>query len=986
MELVGASYRVAKPHRWTGFNLESHRRKAAAGLLRRLRDFERRGIDYRLVGHSHGGSVIWHALVASAAAGTRLKGLKGWVTVGAPFLSFAPDPVAWWRYPGLVACAGALFYISDQIAEGWQKHAQIMRNAADAGFGAQAYILLTVVLVIALVLRSASLLLGVIRHLRGLFRHSTAQAAEKTAGAWYGSSWLALWHERDEAIAGLRATLVSPARLLPRWAAPTASRVRRFASLAYDEGIARALDEFVWSVGMGRAQGADIFDQRLTRAWHCPEALSPGWACLPSPLSGKMVEAADAGAGSAVAAFRERLALAGNLDQAEQVFSSFGASLTWQELIHTGYFGQDLIARTVSNHIVSRPVVRTGDPDVDRLQEWRSARAPGPESPERRPSRPVALAVNRALTASVVTVLLAIAAFSSYRAAVFPYTDDFVVDKIAAEFTQLDFIQTKSIASLGEGMVRLAALGRLTDFRRIVDGAGDSDQRLEAVKPLARAVGRLSPDVAPFFTPDLIRHLEKDDEIRGARQNWRKRVADNPLDAFIDAVPVYPRFPLGAEVLSGVVDGKKDIPSSLLKNVLGQVFRQRAGAPGKYSDAIALLAADLYGSGHTQEADQLVENAFEWNGTDLTYCPATAIHVRRAAALESIEGVIKLSGLCRQQTVSPDYLLQGMQAAYAAGKLQTAGALLDRLESPASAAGFPTFLREALLVQIGRNRVPDAMLLLLFWNRELAGNMLVGDLDRAMEVLNQLRGMPPAKDKNDAAMISAMIAGLTDTIASSLRKSMNDPKFVADEVTLLAKDLASFLVALDRLPEAKALAEEFARRAAQKMPADSLVAALDVQRRAEESAQAGSLYLLVNERATGLRHLRDALSQIQGIPSDLRYEVACVVYRAVATTEPALARRAVNIALEQAAIEPGVERRTGMIRDLANHAASSGNARLAMSLAERVGLPALSADTYALILDRTLAEESPALHERWGFGAGSRGQPSYNLNCAMARR
>ncbi len=50
---------------WSGANSQSERLSASLDLLSYLFDLERRGQAYHLVGHSHGGSVIWEALVSA---------------------------------------------------------------------------------------------------------------------------------------------------------------------------------------------------------------------------------------------------------------------------------------------------------------------------------------------------------------------------------------------------------------------------------------------------------------------------------------------------------------------------------------------------------------------------------------------------------------------------------------------------------------------------------------------------------------------------------------------------------------------------------------------------------------------------------------------------------------------------------------------------------------------------------------------------------
>src|SRR5438105_6993814 len=78
------------PFHWSGLNSELARRRAGQALFERLLQTDQSGQRYHLVGHSHGGSVIWHALTLSAAQGKRLANLRSWCTVGTPFLTVAP--------------------------------------------------------------------------------------------------------------------------------------------------------------------------------------------------------------------------------------------------------------------------------------------------------------------------------------------------------------------------------------------------------------------------------------------------------------------------------------------------------------------------------------------------------------------------------------------------------------------------------------------------------------------------------------------------------------------------------------------------------------------------------------------------------------------------------------------------------------------------------------------------------------------------------
>jgi hypothetical protein len=91
-----------EPFHWNeGPNSELARRWAGERLLKRLKELEKSGEDYYLIGHSHGGSVIHHALLAASANGLQLKHLRNWLTIGTPFLWTKPNWLAFRRLGSL---------------------------------------------------------------------------------------------------------------------------------------------------------------------------------------------------------------------------------------------------------------------------------------------------------------------------------------------------------------------------------------------------------------------------------------------------------------------------------------------------------------------------------------------------------------------------------------------------------------------------------------------------------------------------------------------------------------------------------------------------------------------------------------------------------------------------------------------------------------------------------------------------------------------
>jgi hypothetical protein len=80
-----------EPFHWDeGPNSELKRRKAGQALLKKLKEYERMGENYHLIGHSHGGSVIHHALLLASNRRESLPHLRIWLTVGTPFIRTKP--------------------------------------------------------------------------------------------------------------------------------------------------------------------------------------------------------------------------------------------------------------------------------------------------------------------------------------------------------------------------------------------------------------------------------------------------------------------------------------------------------------------------------------------------------------------------------------------------------------------------------------------------------------------------------------------------------------------------------------------------------------------------------------------------------------------------------------------------------------------------------------------------------------------------------
>lgn len=73
--------------RWSGKNSDISRQRAAALLLGKMKKYDASKTPYHLIGHSHGGNVIWEALKQSHRVNYKPEYLCSWATVGTPFLA-----------------------------------------------------------------------------------------------------------------------------------------------------------------------------------------------------------------------------------------------------------------------------------------------------------------------------------------------------------------------------------------------------------------------------------------------------------------------------------------------------------------------------------------------------------------------------------------------------------------------------------------------------------------------------------------------------------------------------------------------------------------------------------------------------------------------------------------------------------------------------------------------------------------------------------
>jgi hypothetical protein len=224
---------------WSGMNSDAERRKAGRRLYQGLRRLEAMERPYHLIGHSHGGTVIWHALHLAARRGQELPGMRSWTTLGTPFPTYGPIRFRW--LVGLLGLA-LIGLVAHQTLGGdfvelprpltwktawatvwallwWESPANLYPrglSVATAGF-------LTILLGLA-VWFALTTALWVFRSIE----HRAERLASERAWRSFGGRWLGLFSEIDEAIAGTQNSVGLYVERVVRLPWPAPSRVVKF--------------------------------------------------------------------------------------------------------------------------------------------------------------------------------------------------------------------------------------------------------------------------------------------------------------------------------------------------------------------------------------------------------------------------------------------------------------------------------------------------------------------------------------------------------------------------------------------------------------------------------------------------------------------------------------------------------------------------------------------------------------------------------------
>ena len=382
------------PFLWEeGPNSEASRRKAGKRLYKLLRSYDDLNQDYYLIGHSHGGSVAYHALLQSVAEDKPLKGLKCWCTVGTPFLEYKRNKFLFQRITGWRLGLYIMTFTSFVFTL-WAYFNDFRNIDPDFLLELDPYFLLFWPLVHVFFL---------VRERRRGHAKSSAKRTwftekqKKMVAEQYFDNWLGLCHPEDEAVSALTNIkdinerimkpdllmgLIPMAKLIVIAIAGMLLSMGGFGLLIESFGLeafyyliifiilgvllailgsilkvfllligtplAWKINKMVWAEVKTNAWGDDLVKESISKIAAYPANFDAKFAeRMPEIVAAPLREHSSKSAIKTLVKVREILGMTVNQDKrqnkkgAVDLRSNLSSSLTWEELIHTSYFAVD---------------------------------------------------------------------------------------------------------------------------------------------------------------------------------------------------------------------------------------------------------------------------------------------------------------------------------------------------------------------------------------------------------------------------------------------------------------------------------------------------------------------------------------------------------------------------------------------------------------------------------------------------------------------
>jgi len=396
---------------WSGENSERARIKAALELLDRLKALESEGRGYHLIGHSHGGSVIWHTLRMATLGKIGLEHLRSWTTVGTPFLRHKTRRTSRFTnilriFLGLVLIKPAwltavtlfdlLFRPHSAVGLGnahnlpktftfyetpvlrllellrvplERSESGIRIGTFDSSFEHTSFEFLVTTPLGWLVLCLALAVIFIYLNLSVFFLRPVIESwqlwaenrLERRTQSLYSSRWLGLWSPDDEAINGLRATLDLSmsfvSRMVPHdrvlfsdYATVTLQPYYWVLTPLFNSILRPFLDNAVRSLVVKSAQGNNRPGAEVVQVSTVPwitEGATPPGP-LPDWLNHRLVQDANESTRKTIPKLRGILAG----PSLASGLKSWRKASSGRELIHTSYFDHNEVLDLIAMHIV----------------------------------------------------------------------------------------------------------------------------------------------------------------------------------------------------------------------------------------------------------------------------------------------------------------------------------------------------------------------------------------------------------------------------------------------------------------------------------------------------------------------------------------------------------------------------------------------------------------------------------------------------------
>ncbi|APO49685.1 hypothetical protein LUI11_32185 [Bradyrhizobium diazoefficiens] len=472
---------------WSGANSERARRSAGTTLLGWLIDRETANRGYHLIAHSHGGSVIWHALVAARRAGIRLRGLRSWTTVGTPFLHFDVAPLFTITALTWVVSFLVLLPTISRISKGSENFYSLYDVPfTDWLIPSALLFLLAAILVVPLLV----LLTFMLRK----FETYRLGRIEQLTYSEYEARHLAIWHEFDEPINGIGATLSTPAAITPRLvradATPRDFRLHpgELARLSlpfrklYDLTIAAVADQFAWRLLMKRLQGSDIPGLLCSKVDTLPALPRSARHPLPPADAEAMnsyVKTWTSDTADDVRRSLHRIRLSGN---GADLLNSLPPRL-WDSVLHTSYFTIHSISDRIAQHVLKMAEPR------EPSENDQASPATHSNSSRSRSYIPWKLWLLSGSTLVALTALTATAFNAAFDTYLWPASRDYQLERIITRVTDSQFLAIPPNDHIGKIYVNLLAMDRLGDYMSLLDRMSEADLAIRSAERLAFAFG-----------------------------------------------------------------------------------------------------------------------------------------------------------------------------------------------------------------------------------------------------------------------------------------------------------------------------------------------------------------------------------------------------------------------------------------------------------------------------------------------------------------